>query len=61
MQDQLAGVEYEGKVSMERQFVKKVSQSSCICMQNYHHHHIFVYLEVDKRNLYKVEVNKYGK
>ena len=35
MQDQIAGVENAGKVSMESQSVKKVSQSSCICVQSY--------------------------
>ena len=35
MRDQIAGVETAGKVSMESQSVKKVSQSSCICVQSY--------------------------
>ena len=35
MRDQFARVENAGKVSMESQSVKKVSQSSCICVQSY--------------------------
>jgi len=31
----IAGVENAEKVSMESQSVKKVSQSSCICVQSY--------------------------
>ena len=35
MRDQFARVENAGKISMESQSVKKMSQSSCICVQSY--------------------------